>query len=108
MFAALTPNAAIAIAGIFALLPLSSLAVWAIGRIHPEADFTELGQRTRSWWLMIGMLAMAIFLGRVVSLTFLGVVAFLALKEYLSVIRRVARTARSCYSPMPQYQYRAT
>ena len=35
---------------------------------------------------MIGMLAMAIFLGRVVSLTFLGVVAFLALKEYLSVI----------------------
>ena len=86
MPAELTPNAAIAIAGIFALLTLSSLAVWTIGRIHPEADFSELSQRTRSWWLMIGMLAAAIALGRVVSLTFLGFVAFLALKEYLSVI----------------------
>jgi len=72
--------------GIFALLCLASLITTWLQRRSPEHDYTELSQRVRSWWLMVLIFTIAMLLTRTVSLVFFGLVSFLALKEYLSLI----------------------
>jgi phosphatidate cytidylyltransferase len=74
------------LAGIFALLVTASAAVWLLGRLRPQADWTELRQRVRTWWIMAAVFALALVLSRRVSLIFFALVSFLALKEYLSLI----------------------
>lgn len=86
MFASLTPALAWTLAGIFALLVLASLAVAILRRARPEADHRELVRRVRSWWVMAAIFTVAIALDRAVSLVFLALVSYLALKEYLSLI----------------------
>jgi phosphatidate cytidylyltransferase len=76
----------IAVGGIFALLAAGTAIIWALRRAHPERDYTELFQRTKSWWLMAAIFTAAVLVNRVAGLAFLGVVSFLALKEYLSII----------------------
>jgi phosphatidate cytidylyltransferase len=83
---AIKPNAALALLGVFAVLLLASAIVWVLRRRFPERNYAELGQRTRSWWIMAGVFAVAIGLNRNVSLAFFAFVSFLALKEYLSLI----------------------
>jgi len=83
-----------ALAGIFAILLAATAAVWALGRLRPAADWTELRQRVRTWWIMAAVFALAMVLSRRVSLVFFAFVSFLALKEYLSLIptRRADRS----------------
>lgn len=92
---AIKPNAAWALLGVFAVLLLASAIVWTLRRRHPERNYAELAQRTRSWWIMAGVFAVGIGLNRDVSLAFFAFVSFLALKEYLSLIptRRADRRA---------------
>jgi phosphatidate cytidylyltransferase len=54
---------------------------------------SELRQRMQSWWVMIGIFAVVMVIDRVAATIFLGFIAFLALKEYLSLIptRRIDR-----------------
>jgi len=82
-----------AIAVIYALLILASLVAAALQRAAPSEAAKELGKRVTSWWWMITVFTIAIVTTRVVSTVFLGFVAFLALKEYISLIptRRVDR-----------------
>lgn len=82
----LDPAVAWALGGIFSLLVVATLAVWLLGRWQPQADFTELRARVRTWWVMAGVFAVALVLSRKVSLVFFAFVSFLALKEYLSLI----------------------
>lgn len=82
----LDPAVAWALGGIFTLLVVATLAVWLLGRWKPQADFTELRARVRTWWVMAGVFAVALVLSRKVSLVFFAFVSFLALKEYLSLI----------------------
>lgn len=83
-----------AIAIIYGVLLFASLITAVLGRTAPGAATTELKKRVVSWWWMITVFTIAILTRRVVSTLFLGFVAFLALKEYLSLIptRRVDRT----------------
>ncbi len=74
------------LAGVFAVLVVASAAVFGLTRARPEADFTELDARIRSWWVMAVIFGLALVLSRTISLVFLGFVSFLALKEYLSLI----------------------
>ncbi len=62
-------------------------------RRAPGAATEELSQRVKSWWFMITIFSIAIVTNRIVSTLFLALVAFLAFKEYLSLIptRRVDR-----------------
>ncbi len=80
------PTVQWALAGIFGLLVTATVAVWLLGRLKPQADFTELRLRVRTWWIMAGVFALALTLSRRVSLGFFAFVSFLALKEYLSLI----------------------
>jgi phosphatidate cytidylyltransferase len=83
----------LAIGVIYGVLIAASLIVWAIGHRLPGDAAHELKQRVTSWWWMITIFTFAILTTRVVSTVFLGFVAFVALKEYLSLIptRRVDR-----------------
>ncbi|MGD9741674.1 MAG: phosphatidate cytidylyltransferase, partial [Dongiaceae bacterium] len=89
----LAPNLVWALAGVFAVLIMASLLVFGLGRRVPRLGTPELAARLRSWWIMILLFSGAILLSRTAALCFLGVVSFLALKEYLSLIptRRVDR-----------------
>ncbi|MDX1501533.1 MAG: phosphatidate cytidylyltransferase [Thermoanaerobaculia bacterium] len=73
-------------AGVVALLVAATVAIWALGRLRPAYDVTELTLRVRSWWVMVAVFALALLLSRTVSLVFFGLLSFLALKEYLSLI----------------------
>ncbi len=86
MFSALTSNSATFLSGIFALLVIAGLIVAILRRLHPQRDYTELTARVRSWWVMAGVFAAAMALSPTLSLIFLGLVSFLALKEYLSLV----------------------
>ena len=89
----LAPNVQIALIGIFGILMISTVALTTVGRLYGGVDFTELRLRVRSWWIMVFVLCLAVVLGRLVSLLFMALLSFLALKEYLSLIpvRRVDR-----------------
>ncbi len=82
----LTGSVAWISAAVFAALALASAAALLLSRRRPQRDDGELIARIRSWWLMIGVFAVALLLGRGAMLVFFGLVSFLALKEYLSVI----------------------
>lgn len=74
------------IAGVFAILIVASIAVFAMTRARPGRDYGELNARISSWWVIVTVLAVAIVLSPAVSVAFLGFVSFLALKEYFSLI----------------------
>jgi phosphatidate cytidylyltransferase len=75
-----------ALGGVFAALAVATVVDVLLRRLKPERDWTELGQRIASWWVMAAVFTAAILLSRVASIAFLGFVSFLALKEYLSII----------------------
>ncbi len=84
----------VAIGVIYGILILASAITRILRRLSPGEAIEELSQRVVSWWWMITVFTIAILTARVVSTIFLAFVAFLALKEYLSLIptRRVDRS----------------
>ncbi len=82
-----------AIAVIFALLSLASLIAYRLSNTRPGRSSDELTLRIKSWWFMIGIFTVAIVIDRAISTIFLGFIAYLALKEYFSLIptRRIDR-----------------
>ena len=79
-------NVVWALVGVFIALAVASVVNFLLRRFKPERDWTELGQRIASWWVMAAVFTAAILLSRIASIAFLGFVSFLALKEYLSII----------------------
>lgn len=75
-----------ALGGLWVVLVLASMLVFAFSRIKKERDHTELIQRTQSWWIMIGAFSVALVAEPTWSLVFLGFISFLALKEFFSQI----------------------
>ncbi|HEX6143995.1 MAG TPA: phosphatidate cytidylyltransferase [Geminicoccaceae bacterium] len=75
-----------ALAGVFGILIVASGLVALLVRAQPEKDHTELRQRIRSWWVIIGVFSAAFLLSHTASLVLLAFVSFLALKEYFSLI----------------------
>ena len=73
-------------AGIFGGLAVATASASMLASWRPQRDYRELLARVWTWWLMIGVFAIALLLGRTATLIFFGLVSFLALKEYLSVI----------------------
>ncbi len=53
---------------------------------YPDQDYTELTQRIHSWWIMIGAVFTVLLLPHAVTITFIAVLSYLALREYLSII----------------------
>lgn len=96
------------LAGLWGLLILASLIVYGLTRSKPDADFSELVTRTKSWWMMIGIFSIAMLTTRTVSVLFFALISFLALKEYFSMIptRRVDRRVLFwAYLAIPLHYY---
>ena len=74
------------LAGLYGLLVIASTIAFLLKRANPETNYTELVQRINSWWVMISVFSLAMVLSKTVSLIFFGLISFLALKEYLSII----------------------
>lgn len=77
---------------IWGILIIASMLVWVLSRSGAER-YHELIQRTKSWWVMLGIFTIAFLSSKVVSFIFLGFLSFVALKEFFSMIptRRVDR-----------------
>ena len=82
MLIALTSPVMVILGGVWALLLLATAVVW---RLAPASN-SELRQRIRSWWLIVALCSLALTFSRNVALLFFGLVSFLALKEYLTLI----------------------
>lgn len=76
----------LAITGVFVILVVASVAGWALRRARPHADFTELHNRVRSWWVMVIVFAVALLVDRTVSLAFFCLLSLLAFREYIALI----------------------
>jgi phosphatidate cytidylyltransferase len=74
------------IGALFAALILASVIVRVLRLLKPQADWTEIIVRIRTWWIMVGVFVFAIISNRTISIMFFAFVSFLALKEYLSLI----------------------
>jgi phosphatidate cytidylyltransferase len=71
---------------IFSLLVVATL-VLALKRLkNKTTDYTELSQRIKSWWWMIGMIFLALVLSETTAIVFFAFLSFLALKEFLSIV----------------------
>lgn len=83
MIAPIDPRVLWVMGVVLALLIVASAAV----RLRRGAQGGgELGDRIRSWWIMASIFLVAVLVGPTVSLVFLALVSFLALKEYFSLI----------------------
>jgi phosphatidate cytidylyltransferase len=105
------PSILYAVSGIWTLLFIASVIVFALTKLNPQGNYNELVLRTKSWWVMVGVFTFAMLTSRTVSLWFLGFVSFLALKEFFSLIptrRADRRVLFWAYTAIPiQYYWAA-
>ena len=81
-----TPVINFSICAILVLLFLAHVFVLLLSRIKKDKDFSNLKLRMKSWWFIIIFLTF-IFLGnKAIGLCMVGIICFLALKEYFSFI----------------------
>lgn len=71
---------------VFCLLLTASLIVKGLAFAKPQVDFTELSQRIRSWWMMVGFFFAGLLLHPQAAIVLFACMSFLALKEYFSLI----------------------
>ncbi|GAB6043826.1 phosphatidate cytidylyltransferase [Endothiovibrio diazotrophicus] len=78
----LHPHIAVILAATVAVLLIATIAV----RLLPLANRDELTRRVNSWWVIVALFGAALAGGTNATLWLLGLISFLALKEYLSLI----------------------
>ncbi len=79
------PNVLYMLASLYGLLLLASI-IHAVLQSRAKEPNPELGQRIRSWWVIVTVFTLALLMTRAVSLSFFACISFLAFKEYLSII----------------------
>jgi phosphatidate cytidylyltransferase len=70
---------------IFSVMVIASILVLVLPVLKPGGDWRELRLRVWSWWAMIALLAGALALGWVAVTLLFAAVAFIALREFLSL-----------------------
>ena len=80
------PNARIAMSAVIGLLVLATCLRLIIAAKNPDKDYKELRQRIQSWWWMVGSLFVVLVMSSGAAITFFGLLSFLALKEFLSIV----------------------
>lgn len=76
-------------AGIFAVLALASV-VGAVLKLRvasdaPNASIDNLNARLKAWWVMIGLIALAIWAGDLGVILLFGFISFQSLREFVSL-----------------------
>lgn len=73
-------------AAITLVLIIGTLVYLYLSRRHPDKDYHELKLRIRSWWWMIGVVFVVLYLPTQYTLIFVAFLSFMALKEFLSIV----------------------
>ena len=77
--------------GLLALLVVASLIGHVLLRRTPpgpaRATIENLVARVRAWWVMCGIFALTLAVGRIGSLVLFGLLSFLALREFVTLTR---------------------
>lgn len=84
-FSTVQPNLALAIAGAFVILLLSTLGLWLWQRQRPTASLDKVGGRLEFLWLTLGIFVLAALYSNTILILYLWFLAFLALKEFCSI-----------------------
>jgi phosphatidate cytidylyltransferase len=87
----LDPQLVWAFAGVLGLLALSSLIGLVLKAVirKPEAQATisNLNARIGAWWIMSAIFALTLLIGPIGSLVLFGLMSFLALREYVTLLQ---------------------
>jgi phosphatidate cytidylyltransferase len=87
--------------GVVAGLIAASMAGFFLSRkVQSEAGkatVENLNARIRAWWIMIGIFALALLVGRAGALLLFAFISFLALREYVSLIPTVPADHRTLF-----------
>ncbi len=67
------------------LLTAASTAIFCLGKIKPENDWSDLSRRVKAWWIMAGVFFLAMAVNRMLSIIFFGLMSFWAFKEYVTI-----------------------
>ncbi len=86
MFKSLPVEVRWALAGVFALLVVSSIVIRVLRSLKPNQNYDELFARVRTWWIIVILFSLAFVGSRGLAITFFGFISYLALKEYLSLV----------------------
>ncbi len=70
---------------ILVLLTAASTAIFCLGKIKPENDWSDLSRRVKAWWIMAGVFFLAMAVNRMLSIIFFGLMSFWAFKEYVTI-----------------------
>ncbi len=79
-------NSLYAMLAVLGCLVLATTMRLALKLKNKDKDYTELRQRIQSWWWMIGLLFLVFCAGRELTIIFFGLISFLALKEFFSIV----------------------
>ena len=71
-------------AGIYGLLIIASAVCYGLSL--KQQDVTELKQRIISWWVMVSVILTFFALGEGFTITAIGILSYLAFKEFVSII----------------------
>ncbi len=81
----LAPEVCTTILGIFAALAVASVARLLLRRWKPGWDFSRGRTRLRTLWVVAGLFTFSLLWSHKAAIVFLGLVSYLALKEFLSM-----------------------
>lgn len=67
-------------------LVVATVGIWVVSSFNPERRYTNIKLRLQSYWIVLVIFFFCLLKSKAAVLTMFGVVSFLALKEYLSMI----------------------
>ncbi len=86
MISTIPEHSFIAMLAMLAVLVAATAIEFLIHIRNPHKDYTELRQRTVSWWWIIALLFLFLGAGNTSAVVFFAFISFLALKEFLSIV----------------------
>ncbi len=85
-FNVLTDEVLYVLIGIIGILVISTAITLVLKKKNPSHTVDEVMLRIKSWWVMFFIFTFALVIHSTISLIFMGILSFLALKEYFSLI----------------------
>lgn len=93
---------------IFGLLCFFTIFFYSWKRLKPQANLQELIDRTHSWWKMVLLFCLFVFINKTIAIIGIAFLSFIALREMLSTLNfRVVdrKTMFWCYLVIPLQFY---
>src|SRR5699024_12296268 len=85
-FNVLTDEVLYVLIGIVGILVISTAITLVLKKQKPSHTVDEVMLRIKSWWVMLFIFTFALVIHSTISLIFMGLLSFLALKEYFSLL----------------------